>query len=79
MSLEYPRSKTALCIAIAAALAGSFAMNNAFAQDASGEDEAQMIDEMVVTGSRARPRSVTESAVPVDVISGEDFVRATPT
>ena len=30
--------------------------------------------EVVVVGSRAQPRSVTESAVPVDVISSEDFL-----
>ena len=33
------------------------------------------IEELVVTGSRAQPRSVTESAVPIDVVSGEDFVK----
>ena len=32
-------------------------------------------DELVVTGSRAQPRSVAESAVPIDVVTGEDFVK----
>jgi len=39
------------------------------AEEASGFSE-----EIVVTGSRAQPRSVTESMVPVDVISANDFV-----
>ena len=30
-------------------------------------------EELIVVGSRARPRSVTESTVPVDVIRTEDF------
>lgn len=76
MSQEVPRSKTALCVAIAAALSASLAMSAAQAQDTAQavEEEAQMVDEMVVTGTRGRPRSVAKSAVPVDVISGDDFV-----
>lgn len=38
----------------------------------AAEDEA--IEEVVVIGSRRQPRSVTDSAVPIDVISGEDFI-----
>ena len=30
-------------------------------------------EELIVIGSRAKPRSVTKSAVPVDVIRAEDF------
>jgi len=37
-------------------------------------EEAPFSEEIVVTGSRAQPRSVTESMVPVDVISASDFV-----
>ena len=36
---------------------------------------AGFTEETVVVGSRARPRSVTESAVPVDVLSATDLVR----
>lgn len=43
------------------------------AADDQAEDEG-FSDEIVVTGSRAQPRSVTESMVPVDVISANDFV-----
>ena len=30
---------------------------------------------MVVVGTRAKPRSVLESAVPIDVLPSEDFVK----
>ncbi len=47
------------------------------AADAAVDDDADTDEgftgEVVVIGSRAQPRSVTESAVPVDVISAEDF------
>ena len=33
------------------------------------------LDAVVVTGSRAQPRSLTESAVPIDVIQVEEFVQ----
>jgi iron complex outermembrane receptor protein len=37
------------------------------------QDDAGFSDVIVVTGSRAQPRSVTDSIVPIDVISAEDF------
>ena len=37
------------------------------------EMPAQLEDRVVVVGSRARPRSATESAVPIDAIPWEDF------
>ncbi|MDA8016700.1 MAG: TonB-dependent receptor [Thermoanaerobaculia bacterium] len=37
-------------------------------------EEHAFSEEIVVTGSRARPRSVTQSMVPIDVISTEDLV-----
>ncbi len=37
------------------------------------EMPVQLEDRVVVVGSRARPRSVTESAVPIDAIPFEDF------
>ena len=33
-----------------------------------------LADQVVVVGTRAQPRSVTASAVPIDVIRNEDFV-----
>ena len=69
---------------LAALLSVSWA-SEAMAQGATEEEEmaaadAEMlegvveIEEQVVTGAR-QPRSVTDSAVPVDVVRGEDFVK----
>ena len=52
------------------ALLMSFPATTLWAQD----DDSESIEEVVVTGSRAKPRTVTESMVPIDVISGADFV-----
>ena len=37
-------------------------------------EEDTFAEEIVVTGSRARPRSVTQSMVPIDVITTDDLV-----
>ena len=37
------------------------------------QDEEQMVEELIVVGSRRRDRSAADSPVPVDVISGDDF------
>jgi len=43
--------------------------------DEKGKDKKDDVyEELVVTGSRGKPRSITESMVPIDVISVEDFV-----
>ncbi|VUD68884.1 Vitamin B12 transporter BtuB [Thalassocella blandensis] len=34
----------------------------------------QQVEELVITGTRAQARSVFDSSVPVDVVSGDDFV-----
>ncbi len=38
------------------------------------EETSTYSEEVVVTGSRAEPRSITESMVPVDVITAQDFL-----
>ena len=63
---------------LAALLSVSLAAE-AVAQEEAQEDEEVLegvveVEEQVVTGAR-QPRSVTESAVPVDVVSGDDFVK----
>jgi iron complex outermembrane receptor protein len=40
---------------------------------AQQEGAEEVIEEIVTTGTRRAARSVTDSAVPIDVISGEDF------
>ena len=37
------------------------------------QDEEQMVEELIVVGSRRRDRSAADSPVPVDVIGGDDF------
>lgn len=57
-----------LSVAVAAQLGlAAMAAPSAFAQ------EQQVVEEVVITGSRVAGRSAADSPVPVDVISGEDF------
>ena len=66
-------------MALALGIAASLSLN-AVAQEETAPDEEAMLkgvvelEEQVVTGAR-QPRSVTDSAVPVDVVRGEDFVK----
>ena len=41
----------------------------------TSEEEIITLEGMVVVGTRAKPRSVLESTVPIDVLSNEDFVK----
>ena len=43
--------------------------------ETTSEQEVITLEEMVVVGTRAEPRSVLESAVPIDVLPSEDFVK----
>ena len=43
--------------------------------ETTSEQEVITLEEMVVVGTRAAPRSVLESAVPIDVLPSEDFVK----
>ena len=43
--------------------------------DAASEQEVITLEGIVVVGTRAKPRSVLESAVPIDVLPNEDFVK----
>ena len=54
---------------------GQAAGDGQAAEDGQGEPAPpQFDDEVVVVGSRARPRSVTESTVPIDAIPAEEIV-----
>ena len=61
--------RTALFLSMFAPLTIGFS-SQTFAQDGTDAD----VEEVVVLGSRRAARSATDSAVPVDVISGDDFV-----
>ncbi len=43
--------------------------------ETTSEQDVITLEEMVVVGTRAEPRSVLESAVPIDVLPSEDFVK----
>ena len=43
--------------------------------EATSEQEVITLEGMVVVGTRAKPRSVLESAVPIDVLPSDDFVK----
>ena len=45
------------------------------ASDTASEEEVIELEEQVVIGSRARPRSVIDSAVPIDTIRGADLAK----
>ena len=55
------------------ALAGGAYAGAANAQDADGTDDESVQEQIIVTGSRGQPRSVTDSPVPIDVFSEEDL------
>ena len=42
-------------------------------EERSRETQPELTEEIVAVGTRAQPRTVTESAVPIDVISSKDF------
>lgn len=58
------------CTGIAAALALTMAGSPAQAQSSGDSQADEELEEIVVTGVRGRPRSVADSPVPIDVISG---------
>ncbi|WP_119968855.1 TonB-dependent receptor plug domain-containing protein [Shewanella japonica] len=59
-----------LSLAVTVALAGSVMSTAAMAED---EEVAENVEKIAVVGSRAAPRSVGESPVPVDIISSDDL------
>ena len=55
-------------------------VSGAMAQEEEQEDEEMLegivdVEELVVTGSRAQSRTVTDSPVPIDVISADEFAK----
>lgn len=65
-----------LPVAIAATCAQGFIAPSVFAQEESSSvlsSSTASLEELVVTGNRARPRTVADSPVPVDVFSSEQL------
>ncbi|GGI80019.1 hypothetical protein GCM10007978_17270 [Shewanella hanedai] len=61
-----------LSLAVSVALAGSLATSFAFAADEEGE-KLDNVEKIAVVGSRSAPRSIGDSTVPIDIISGDDI------
>lgn len=69
---ESPSFKRAVLAASIALAIGPFAVVHA--DDAEGEEKKEVeVERVSVLGTRAAPRSATESAVPIDIIRAEDF------
>ena len=66
MSQKFKLGTLALSVSLALATTAGYA------EEAT--DEAESDERVVVLGSRSAPRSVADSPVPIDLISGEDFV-----
>ena len=69
----------AMAFGLSALLSVSLA-SEAMAQEEAQEDEEMLegiveVEELVVTGSRAQSRTVTDSPVPIDVIGSEEFAK----
>ncbi|ACA88249.1 TonB-dependent receptor plug domain-containing protein [Shewanella woodyi] len=61
----------ALSFAVSMALAGTLASSAASAAD--DKDKLEDVEKIAVVGSRATPRSIGDSTVPIDIISGDDI------
>ena len=70
LSGKFRASSLALAISLGLGSLAAHAEDKADEADAANKED---VEQIVVIGSRAAPRSVGDSAVPVDVISGEEF------
>ena len=62
----------AFCIALAVSM---FFLPVAVADNHESDEEVVELEGLVIIGTRAKPRSVLESTVPIDVVLSEDFVK----
>jgi len=84
--MKTKNSYNALAVCVKAALTGSailaLSSSIALAQQAPAADqkadENKDVENIVVVGSRGAPRSVGDSAVPVDVIGADEFAKNGP-
>ncbi len=71
MKKSFRVSTLALSVGLVLGSGSAFAAG----QDAGADSEKKKVEKIAVVGSRAAPRSVSESAVPVDVVSGDEFTK----
>ncbi|MBB1474091.1 TonB-dependent receptor [Shewanella vesiculosa] len=63
---------SSLSLAISFALAGTVISSQAFAEDEEAVNK-ENVEKIAVVGSRAAPRSIGDSPVPIDIISSDDL------
>jgi iron complex outermembrane receptor protein len=73
-----PKAISPLASSVKAALAAALLVTSSVAvaqnsDNASTNPETATLDTVSVLGSRTKPRTVSSSAVPIDIISGEEF------
>jgi iron complex outermembrane receptor protein len=73
-----PKAISPLASSVKAALAAALLLTSSAAvaqnsDNASTNPETATLDTVSVLGSRTKPRTVSSSAVPIDIISGEEF------
>jgi len=71
-------NKTFKVTALAVSMATAFASSAAFAADEQESEIAKNAEKISVIGSRAAPRSAADSAVPVDIIGGDEIANQGP-
>ena len=75
MMMQSKKSKfgiSSLSLAISFALAGTVISSQAFAEDEEAVNK-ENVEKIAVVGSRAAPRSIGDSPVPIDIISSDDL------
>ena len=70
MGRSFPLGHLALAVGLALGSTQTFA-----AEETSAVEE-ENIEQIVVVGSRAAPRSVADSPVPVDVVGGDELAKS---
>lgn len=74
MNIKYTGLYKAMVLALASGT-GAMAMPGAAFAEETNAAKDENIEKIAVVGTRAAPRSVTDSPVPLDIISGDEFVR----
>ncbi|MBE8167985.1 MAG: TonB-dependent receptor [Shewanella sp.] len=76
MSLKKQKfSISSLSLAISIAVSGLAVSHSALADDAKAKDDSK-IEKIAVVGTRAAPRSINDSPVPIDIIGAEEIQKA---
>ncbi|WP_462159820.1 TonB-dependent receptor plug domain-containing protein [Pseudoalteromonas sp. GB56] len=74
MKLKYRKLQSAVrCALLSTSAIAAMNSGMAFAEDETGAENNEKIEKIAVVGSRAAPRSIGSSPVPVDIIGGDEL------